>query len=273
MKYRDVFIPYVRISQLIRFMKSISGKEASISNLSTNSGMGKSQIFNIIPTVKGLGLAKYHKNIVEMTEPGLKFRNAIISKDEDLAKGIIKSGLANIKALDFVVKLLDRKESITIEEIGSELAQHFGQTWNNPLTFRTYGAACASIVAFAGYGKYGAGLLRKSDILPKPVTLPAPEVTVPKIRKLLNIIYKAGEIDLNKLAQRVNGQTKRLGAELPVLVELDVVGRSAHGSYKITDKGMRIIDPSIGDGWQEAFRDCLLSSGYISIIKKWKSVV
>jgi len=262
----DAPLPYIRMDQIKKFILEMPKETCNIEDLVAK--FGRSSVANALPTLTLLKLIEYNKKEkkVSLTEEGRKFRVALISEDYKKAREIIKSIIDELELFIFIKGLLERKGSLTIEEIGKEIAFKYNKMWRNPVTYRAYGSACASILGFVGYGIYERGVLRRGEIsVEKEKKLPSPYLSLNKIIKILKEIGNE-EVDLHTLSKRLNTHENRLGAELSVCVELGVIERLAPGKFILTKKGEKLIDPLNTHRKSEIWKEILLKSRYRRII-------
>ena len=263
----DVALPYIRMDQIKKFILEMPKETCNIDDLTAR--FGHSNVANALPALTLLKLIEYDKKDkkVSLTEKGRKFRIALITEDYKKAREVIKSVIDDLELFIFIKGLLERKGYLTIEEIGKEIAFKYNKTWRNSITYRAYGSACASILGFAGYGIYERGVLRigKTSV-EKEKKLPSPYLSLNKIIKILKEIGNE-EVDLHALSKRLNTKENRLGSELSVCVELGIIERLAPGKFILTKKGEKLIDPLNVNRRIEIWREILLESRYIKIIK------
>jgi len=264
-----VTIPYVRIGQIIDFVESMPISELSLKELSLSFKLRKSQIKNIIPFLISMGLLEKHKGKIKLTKIGQDLRLSIKTNNEKESKNIIKNLIHKVAPLSYIVELLNQEQKLTIEQIGKELATKYNKSWDHPLTYKTHGASCASIVAFAGYGVYDGGVLRKSELVSTPLKIPFPNVTFQKMVKILENIYPYPSISTKDLSQKIGTSEGRLASELIVCSELKLIKREYRGLYKISEMGEKLISPSLQkDETYKIFKHCLLNSRYNLVIEK-----
>lgn len=262
----DIPLPYIRIDQVKKFILEMPKETCNMEDLVAK--FGRSNVANALPTLTLLKLIEYNKKEkkVSLSERGRKFRVALTTEDYKTAKEVIKSIIDELELFIFVKGLLERKGSLTIEEIGKEIAFKYNKIWRNPVTYRAYGSACASILGFVGYGVYERGVLRKGEIsVEKEKKLPSPYLSLNKIIKILKEIGNE-EGDLHTLSKKLNTHENRLGAELSVCVELGVIERLAPGKFILTKKGEKLIDPLNAHRRGEIWKEILLESRYKRII-------
>jgi len=267
----DAVIPYVRIDQIKKFIVEMPKETCTIEELSNK--FGRSNVANALPTLQLLRLIKYDKKNgqISLTDRGLNFRVAMITEDYEKAREILKKVVDELEIFTFIRGLLDRRGALTAQEIGKELSFRYNKIWRNPRTYATYGAACASILGFVGYGIYERGTLRKGQAkITKETKLPSP---YPSFKKIIKIAEEIGNdvVDLHVLSDRLNTSINRLGAELSVCVELGIVQRLAPGKFTLTKKGKDIIDPLNNNRKTEIWRMILLESRYSKIINLLKN--
>lgn len=261
-------IPYVRIGQMIEMIKVMPTGDVSINELILNVSLRRTQIKNIIPSLESLGLLEYHSGKIRLTKKGQEFRLNIKSNNEKGSQNIIKDLIGRVEPLSYIVELLNQQQKLTTDQIGRELAIKYKKVWNHPLTYKTHGAACASIIAFAGHGVYDRGVLRKGALVSVPLKIPFPNVTFKKIIKILEIIYPRGECSLKELSKLIGTSEGRLATEMVVCAELKLVDRESRGLYKISEIGDKLISPLAKEERSSIFKDCLLKSRYNLIIEK-----
>ncbi len=263
----DIQIPYVRMEQIKKFILELPKETSTIDELFAK--FGRSNVINALPALTLLQLIEYNKKEkkVFLTERGRKFRTALITEKYKKAREIMKNIVDEIELFIFVRGLLERKGFLTIEEIGKEIAFKYDKTWRNPATYRAYGSACASILSFVGYGVYEKGVLRKDRIsFEKERKLPSPYLSLNKMIKILKEIGN-DEADLHILSKRLSTHEKRLGAELSVCVELGIIERIVPGKFILTKKGEKLIDPLNVHRIREIWKEILLESRYIKIVR------
>ena len=264
-----VIIPYVRIGQLIEFVESMPTSEVSFNELGLSSKLRKSQIKNIIPSLIALGLLERLRGKIKLTKVGQDLRLNIKTNNEKESKNIIKNLTQKIAPLSYIVELLNQEKKLTIEQIGRELAAKYNKSWDHPLTYKTHGASCASIVAFAGYGIYDGGVLRKGELVSAPLKIPFPNVTFQKMVRILENIYPYTNISVKDLSQKIGTSKGRLASELLVCNELKLIKREYRGLYKISEIGEKFISPALQkEEKSEIFKRRLLNSRYNLVIEK-----
>lgn len=259
-------IPYARMDQIINFVKNISGEKISIEEIEGR--FGRSVFWNVLPSLQLLGLVEYDKKskTTKLTDLGRKFRSALITNDRKSASDALRNSVDKAPALSFVKALLDRKGSISILDIGRELAFKFNKKWDNVLTYKAHGAACASILGFVGYGIYDRGILRKSEIKIEKAEITPPYAGFKKIVKIVDTVSTFGEVDIHSLAKKLKTKESRLNAEIKNCIDLGFLQRPASSKVAITQEGRELIDPLNENRLSEIFRDALLSSKFGEII-------
>jgi len=264
---KNITLPYVRIGLIKDFIKKFPQEDVceldDIYDL-----FGKSKISNLLPALQLLELVDYDKKLktLKLSDLGLKFRIAIITNDDDLAGKLIKSGIEEKEPFKFVSNLLITKNILTSEEIGKQLAFKFSKRWDNPLTFKAYGSAIASILSYVGDGIYSRGILRldgqKIKLKKKPVL---PSCSFNTIFKIVEYISKIKEVDLSTL---INDLGKRVSTEIGVCIELELIEKIAPKQYYITEKGYRLVESFNREHIPEIWRQTLFESEYRELIIK-----
>jgi hypothetical protein len=267
-----VALPYVRMGQIIELLKTMPAGKVSIKELTSTVSLRRTQIKNIIPSLQTLGLLEYKKGKLELTKNGRELRLNIRSNNEKQCKKIVGTLLGKVEPLSYIVRLLNQEQKLTIEQIGRELAVKYNKAWDHPFTYKTHGAACASIIAFASSAIYDRGVLRKGELVSAPLRIPFPNVTFQKIIRILENIYPRSECSLKELAKIVETSEGRLATEILVCVELKLVTRVSRGLYKISEIGDKLISPLAPTEKSSIFKDCLLKSRYGLIIEKLSDV-
>lgn len=266
-KMIEVTLPYVRISLVKDFIEKFP-KEDLCNVDDIYALFGKSKTSNILPTLQLLKLVNYDKKQrkIKLSDLGIKFRTAIITNDKKFAGTLIKPVIDDIEPFKFIKNLLKTKNYITSEEIGKQLAFKFGKAWNNPLTFKTYGSAVASILSYAGIGTYSRGLLRlngrENKLDRKPVL---PSCSFNTIYKITDYISKIKEVNLPTL---INDLGKRIYTEIGVCVELGLIERIAPKQYHISEKGYELVDSLTRKNRPKIWRTILFDSDYKDLIIK-----
>lgn len=260
-------IPYARIDQITNFIKNVSGEKPSIEEI--NARFGRSAFQNISPSLQLLELIEYDKKskTIKFTDLGKKFRSAFVTNDVKRASDILKNSVNKAPALFFVKALLERKGSISILDIGHELALKFNKKWDNILTYKAHGAACAGILGFVGYGIYDKGVLRKSEVKVEKREVTPPYAGFNKIIKIVDMIFTCGgEADIHLLSKELETKERRLSSEIKNCIDLGFLQRPAPCKVAITQQGRELVNPQNKNRIDEIFGDALLSSGFGGII-------
>jgi len=267
-KTQRVVIPYARMSQIIEVMEKLP--KTAMSEDELKELFGRSKIVNILPTLEILGLLARDRagRKVQLTNAGAKFRSAIKTGDTHTAQSIIRDAVEKYEPLRFVKNLLQRKGKITVEEIGRELASKYNISWSTTLTYKAHGAACATIVAYAGYGKYSRGILTlPEEVVAEKTKLPPPDVTYGKIIKILRTIGDK-TVSVDQLSKILNTKKSRLQGEIATCRALELVLQVRPGEVTLTEYGKELADPLNESRQQEIWRKILLGSRYAELIKK-----
>lgn len=259
-------IPYARMGQIINFVKKVSGEKIGIEEIEGR--FGRSAFWNILPSLQLLELVEYDKKskTTRLTDLGRKFRSALITDDVKSASNVLRNSVGKAPALSFIKDLLERKGSISTLDIGRELAFKFNKKWDNVLTYKAHGAACASILGFVGYGIYDRGILRKSEIKIEKTEITPPYAGFKKIVKIVDTVSTFGEVDIHLLSKKLKTKEGRLSPEIKNCIDLGFLQRPAPGKVAITQQGRELVDPLNKNRISEIFRDALLSSEFGEII-------
>jgi DNA-binding MarR family transcriptional regulator len=266
MNGKNEAIPYVRMSQIKELIRKMPSGELTLKELGERFGLSK--VLNALPTLQLLGLCSYDRKnkIIKLTDEGEKFRSFLITNDEKRAAEIIKPCVEKSEALSFIKMFLERRGHLSILEIGRELAFKFNKKWDNVLTYKTYGAACASILGFVGYGTYSRGILRKSEVKIAEVKITPPYAGFKKIFNIVRLVSTYGEVDLHVLATKLSTKEGRLSVEIANCVELGFLERPVPGRVAITALGRELVNPLNKSKISEIFRESLLQSDFKKII-------
>jgi len=267
-------IPYVRIDQITEFVKALPNETPSIKDITTMTKFSRSSFANIIPTIQLLKIAEYDKGerIIRLTDIGRRFRTALITNDSKTAAESIRKSVDESEVLSFVKGLLERKGSLTVLEIGRELAFKFGKKWKNVLTYKTHGAAGATILAFVGYGIYDRGVLRKEEIQVIKKEITPPYSSFKKMLRIIEAVSTYTEVDVHILAERLQTKERRLSAEVKNCMDLGFLQRPAPGKIAITGKGRELVDPLNKDRRSIMWANALMDSEFFPIIASLRDI-
>ncbi|MCD6537392.1 AAA-associated domain-containing protein [Candidatus Bathyarchaeota archaeon] len=268
-----ILIPYVGMERVIECLKVMyrrGVREIDTKELSTILGCGLSNLNNITPTLSLLGLAEVKNGKIAITSNGMELIRALNVGEIEGAREIIRKGVEQSEALQFVRSLLEARGQLTGEEIGRALADRFGKRWKTIASYRTYGNSCASIISFAGFGIYRDGVLSLKSLTPQiKIGLYAPEIGFKSIIRLLKELYSTKKSRVPDLARKLSVKESRVSSEISVCVLLGLVSKDATGVYQITEAGSKLIDPLLPEEEKAiVFRECLLSSPYGDLILK-----
>jgi Mn-dependent DtxR family transcriptional regulator len=265
MSEKGEVIPYVRMNQIKELIRKMPSGELTLKELEDRFGLSK--VLNALPTLQLLGLCSYDRKnkIIRLTDKGEKFRSLLITNDEKRAAEIIRPYVEKSEALSFVKMFLERRGHLSILEIGRELAFKFNKKWDNVLTYKAYGAACASILGFVGYGTYDRGILRKTEVKVTEVKITPPYAGFKKIFNIVNLVSTYGEVGLHILAEKLNTKERRLSVEIANCIELGFLERPVPGKVAITALGRELVNPLNKSKVSEIFRESLLHSDFRKI--------
>jgi len=269
-----MIIPYVgmdRVINLLNILYKKRAREIKASDVAATTGTSVSNIENAIYTLKLLGFVEYKRKTIFLTEQGLAFINSITSGNSDEAKRILQTVVEQNEVLSFVKSLLESRSRISGEEIGRAISERFNKKWKNIATYRNYGNSCASILGFAGIGFYQDGILSVRPLTMKAETeLHAPEVGFKPILKILRGLHSFRRARPSEIAKKLEIKKSRLGSELAICVILGLIEKDATGSYRITNKGSALINPTLTkEEKMRTFRECLFNSPYSDLIEKF----
>lgn len=270
---KGIIIPYVtidRVIEVLTFMHKQGDREKFLTELCTLLGWKRSNLNNITPTIGLLGLGEVHKGKLIISIEGLNFSDAVVAKDEEKAKQIIKKNINNSNALKFTRSLLESRSSISTSDIGKSLSERFQKKWDKLPTYRYFGNACASILSYAGIGHYYDGVLSlKPPTFKAPSTFYAPSIGYNPILNLLKALHSFDRATLSDIAKNLKTAESNLSSEITVCTILKLVEKETGKTYHLTDEGRQLIDPTISaETKSDLFRKCLLKSQYGEIIQK-----
>jgi len=266
-------LPYVRMDQIIEFTRLLPSEVCSIKEITTQTKFGRSNVQNIIPSLQLLRIAEYEKKegVIKLTDIGRRFRAAIITDDKKASAESIRESVDSSEVLSFAKGLLERKGSLTVLEIGRELSFRFGKKWKNILTFKTYGAACSTILAFVGYGVYDRGILRKEEVQVVRSEITPPYTTFNKMLKIVEVVSTYDEVDIHNLAKRLLTKEGRLSMEIKNCIDLGFLLRPAPGKVAVTEKGRELVDPLNKSKRSDTWANMLTNSEFFRIIASLKN--
>lgn len=268
-----VTVPYVGIERVVRVLDAAikeEAKEITITELASLLGH-PSSVRNVFPTLSLLGLAEVRKRgVIAITSNGIEFINSFKSGEMGKAREIIKKGVENSEVLKFVKALLETRVQLTGEEIGRAISDRFSKNWKNLRSYQVFGRSCASLLGFAGFGFYRNGLLSSKPITTEAEAGPyTPEVGYLPIVQSLNALYPFAKAKISDLTKKLKISERGVSKRLHVCIALNLVERDVADSFKITENGIRIIDPLLSKAQKTlVFRKCLLNSPYSKIILK-----
>jgi len=273
-----MIIPYVgmdRVIDLLRILYKEKTREIRASGVAAITGTSVSNIENAIYTLKLLGFVEYKKKIIFLTEQGMAFISSITSGKDDEAKQILKTVVEQNEVLSFVKSLLESRSQISGEEIGRAISERFNKKWKNIVTYRSYGNSCASILGFAGIGFYHDGILSVKSLTMKAETeLYAPEAGFKPILKVLRGLHSFRRARPSEIAKKLDMKKSRLGSQLAICVNLGLIEKDAAGSYRITNRGSALINPTLTkEEKMRTFGECLFDSPYSRLIQKFTVAV
>lgn len=268
----EEILPYARMDQIVEFVKSMPNETSSIKDITTMTKFSRSSVANIIPSLQLLKIAEYDvkKGIIRLTALGRRFRMALITGGQKTSVESIKGSVDRSEVLSFVRGLLERKGSLTVLEIGRELSFKFGKKWKNVVTYKTYGAACATILAFVGYGVYDRGVLRKEEIRLVKKEITPPYTTFKKMLKIIEAVSTYNEVDIHTLAQQLQTKGGRLSMEIKNCIDLGFLQRPAPRKIAITEKGRELVDPLSKNKKGEMWVNALIGSEFFPIMASLK---
>jgi len=276
---KQVVVPYVgmeRVIEVLDAMYDAKTNEEDLLKLAVLLNCKASNINNVTPTLRLLGLATRKGDVIRLTDRGSDLINAMRVGNKDKAKEIVRNAVEQSEALGFVRSLLENRKQLNGEEIGRAIADRYGRSWKSIATYRAFGNSCATILAFAGLGYYRDGVITLEPPTEKALAeIYPPEAGAGRLLKLLKLMYPYQRATVGELAEKLGPKSEnqtRMWNELHVLQTLGLVAKGANGSYSITDAGMNLIDPGLPEQERTAsFRSVLMNSPYGEVIMRLAS--
>ena len=270
---KTTVVPYVGIERIIEILKIMyknNMKEQSLENIAKSLECGLSNLNNVTPTLSVLGLGEVQKGILKLTPDGLVCADAFLHNDFEKAKIVLKRNIEKSESLLFTKSLLESRSTISGDEIGNALSERFNKGWKSLQTIRNFGNSCASIIAFAGFGYYNDGILsNKPPSIKVMSTFYPPSIGYNSMINLLKSLHGFERINIKDIAKKIQTSEQNLYTNLTVCTILNLVEKETAKTYKLTDYGSQLIDPTISEENKvRLFRKCLLKSQYGEIIKK-----
>lgn len=272
---KKIFLPYLNIKKTNELLRKISPKileldELNTADLSRFLEISKSVASNLVKTLKAYTFITNNRAF-QFTDNGKKYISYLIRNNEKESIKILKDLVKELEYFNDIIIKLNQKGQLTISEIGNQLALLFNQTWENPQTVSTYGAALASALSFAELGFYRDGTLYKKQIGELLDSIPSPYVSAEKIIKIVEALFPIGK-DIDELSNKLGTIKSRLSYEITICIELNLIERSFKGFYKLTQIGETLVSPYKKLNERKViFRNSLLQSRYGSIIDKLKN--
>lgn len=270
---KATIVPYVGIERIIEILKTMyknNMKEQSLVSIAKLLECGPSNLNNVTPTLSILGLGEVQKGILKLTPDGLVCADAFLHNDFEKAKIVLKRNLEDSEALLFTKSLLESRSTISGDEIGNALSERFNKGWKSLQTIRNFGNSCASIIAFAGFGYYTDGILsNKPPSIKITSTFYPPSIGYNSMINLLKSLHGFERVNIKDIAKKIQTNEQNLYTNLTICTILNLVEKETAKTYKLTDNGSQLIDPTISEENKiKLFRKCLLKSQYGEIIKK-----
>lgn len=262
----EQILPYARIGQILTFVEKFPKKNrCDIEELIEI--FGKSNLYNLLPTLELLELIDYNKKekTVKLTDSGFKVRDGLNTNNTNQVCREFKSIIETKEPFRMIIKLLERKELLHTDEIGHQLAFQYNKKWENPVTFKAYGSSIAGIIAYSGFGYYYKGILslKRKSLKSNNKKPNFPSCSFNTIIKITNFISKIKKADLPTLKIELGN---RVSTEIGVCVELGVIEKLAPNLYGITEEGFELVSSFNDVPRDQIWRQILLKSNYRDII-------
>jgi len=269
MKNDKIMIPEVTSNHIFKLIKHIYPAEnVMIDRL--NGIFGKSKVTNASISGESMGLLIRDKSAIILTKEGMELGRALVSKNVEEQRKILKNCVLKNPVLEFIYSLIREKKIMKNSEIGQKIALQFNKNWKHVLSYSRYGTNCGNILASAGLGYYTNGIysLEKIGSFNISDTISVPSLRFKKIISILKEL-SAKEKNIDTLVTALSSKSKsRLSYELTNCVDLNLIKKSDN-MYSITDMGRDLTNP-VNDSDElrsNIFAEILRKSPYASIIK------
>lgn len=265
MENDKIIVPEVTSAQLFKLIKHIyPAEKVPVGRLA--SVFGKSNVTNAAITGESIGVLIRADAVISLTQGGMNLGRALVSKNLDDQRKILKELVLKQPVLDFVYSIIKEKKLMRIKEIGQKIAMQFNKNWKNELSYSRYGANCGDLLASAGLGDYISGIYSVEKInVGSSEGVSVPCVGFNKMIKILGEL-RAKDKSIDELEPGLKTKKGRLSSELNNCVDLGLIRRSGD-VLSITETGRELINP-INDGEikKNLFREALRKSPYVRVV-------
>jgi len=268
-------IPYVNFSQIkdtiIILYQQGNLNEQKLSEKSkeiNNNGIALSTIKNILPVTNELGLTfkiineldKDNSDDIHLTSKGKDFSELLLENNTNKIKEFASELIKKSPFLVKTYKLLNENNSITYEELGTELKNEFNKKWIHPRTQINVAQHCVNILE-------GFYLINKNKIRTVRKGRKYGEKKEGGLRftasanKIFDYIKKVdieNEIEVTSRFQSKRRNEKIL-SEFATLVDLNLV-KEYDRKFKLTDLGKELKNTLETSNETAKFREILLKN-------------
>ena len=267
MKNDKIMIPEVTSTQLFKLITNIyPAEKVSVDKL--NGILGKSNVANSGATGASIGILIREKSTISLTSEGLILGRALISKNLEEQRKILKDVILRNSVFEFIYCLIKEKKIMKNKEIGQKIAMQFNKNWKHELSYARYGTNCGDILSAAGLGDYLNGIYSIDKIETSDITegTSSPYLRYDKLLKILTAL-RAKDKNLDELSTTLSTKKGRMSYELTNCVDLNIIKKSVD-TFSITKSGRDLINPLNDDEVRKnIFAEFLRKSPYAKIIE------
>ena len=267
MKNDKLMLPEITSIQLFKLIKHIyPAEQVSVDRL--NGIFGKSKVANAGVTGASIGILNRDKSTISLTEEGKQLGRALISKNLEEQRKILKELVLKNPALDFIYSLIKEKKIMKNKEIGQKIAMQFNKNWKHELSYSRYGTNCGDILAAAGLGDYVNGIYSIERIETNNITegTSSPYLRFDKLLKILNMLGSKDKT-LDESSIHLDTNKGRMSYELTNCIDLNLVKKTGD-IFSITTSGRNLIHPLHNEEIQKnLFAEILRKSAYAKVIE------
>jgi len=268
MKNDKIMVPEVTSVQLFKLIKYIyPADDVPVERL--NGIFGKSKVANSGATGASIGILVRDKSTISLTKEGQKLGRALVSKNLEEQRKILKEVVLKNPVVEFIHSLIKEKRVMKNKEIGQKIAMQFNKNWKHELSFSRYGTNCGDILAAADLGDYVNGIYSIEKIRTENVSegISSPAIRFNEIIKILKEL-NAKEKNIENLFKSLGIKNKgKLSSGLSNCINLNLIKKSAE-LYSITQRGIDLIDPINDEETQKnLFVEVLRRSPYAKVVE------
>lgn len=262
-----VIIPEVTSSQLFKLVMYIyPAQQVPVERL--NGIFGRSTVFNAAITGESIGILIREKSTILLTQDGQNLGRALVSKNLEEQRKILKELVLKNPILEFVYSLIKEKKIMKNREIGQKVSTQFNKNWKHEQSYARYGTNCGDILSASGLGDYLNGIYSIAKIESSDITegTSSPYLRFDKILKIMSAL-SAKEKTLDDLTSTLNTKKERLSYELKNCIDLNLVKKSGD-IFSSTTVGRNLINPvNTKEIQKNLFAEVLRKSPYSRVIE------